>query len=454
LTWLLDHIAIFLAVALTMLAAVLILQQRRTPQSTAAWLLFILLVPYAAIPAFLALGFRKQGSRFPTIRFSSTGKDAPRPPSQLDDLFRHFGLPPASDGNAFKLLDNGESAYAAIMRLIEEAQDTLDITFYLIADDAVGQAFMEALTRKARSGVQVRLIVDRLGDLRRPRAALRNFRKAGGHLRYFSPILHAPDKGHLNLRNHRKMVIADRRRVFSGGMNVGLEYMGPTPDALRWVDLSFLLEGPVVETFLDVYRSDWGMVARNTYEPKAPALPSAVGGTVAQLVPSGPDMDGDPLHDGLVNAIHTAQRRIWICTPYFLPTELLGSALAIAGRRGIDVRILLPERSNHRIADVARGAYLRDLAEAGCRVLYFPDGMVHAKMGVIDDLAWAGSANFDVRSMLLNFETALFVYDADSVADLAAWFVAVEGRCKEAVLSSTLLRRLLEGVFRLGSPIL
>lgn len=455
LSWLIDHFAVALAVALTLLAAVLILQQRRTPQSTAAWLLFIILVPYAAIPVFLALGFRKQGSRFPTIEFTGIGgSDAEPVQDGLDDIFRRFGLPAATGGNAFQLLASGEAAYAAMMRLVEEAKESLDITFYLIADDAVGRSFVEALASKVRAGVEIRLIIDRLGDLNRPRAALRSFKAAGGELRYFSPILHAPDKGHLNLRNHRKMVIADRRRVFSGGMNVGAEYMGPTPDPARWVDLSFLLEGPVVETFVDVHRSDWGAAGRTTHAALPHHARSRNGHTIAQLVPSGPDMKGDPLHDALVNAIHAARRRVWLVTPYFLPTDLLGHALAIAGRRGLDVRILVPERSNHRMTDFARGAYLRELAAAGCRILQFPEKMVHAKAGVIDDAAWVGSANFDVRSMLLNFEVALFVYDTRSVGQIADWFGERERQCQEYVSSGGLMRRLLEGVFRLGSPIL
>jgi cardiolipin synthase len=454
LIWLVDRFAVAFGVALILLAAVFVLQQRRTPQSTAAWLLFIVLVPYAAIPLFLLLGFRKQGSRFPTIRFSTLGDaGAPPGPTGLANVLRRFGLPAAMGENSFELIDDGVTAYGTMMRLVESATTSLDISFYIVADDAVGVAFVNALEDKARSGVEVRLVLDRLGNLKPPRAALHRFQEAGGQLRYFSPILHAPDKGHLNLRNHRKMVIADRACVFSGGINVGNDYMGPEPDSGRFIDLSFVLQGPAVTTFLDVHHSDWGTAGRAVREPPPVNAHERHGETVAQLVPSGPDMKGDPLHDALVNAIHAARRRVWLATPYFLPTELLGHALATAGRRGVDVRIMVPERSNHRIADFARGAYLRELAGAGCHV-HFQKNMVHAKAGIIDDAAWIGSANFDVRSMLLNFETALFLYDASSVSCITDWFVAMEDGCKERVSSDNLFRRILEGVFRLGSPIL
>ena len=341
-----------------------------------------------------------------------------------------------------------------MMEIVRRARTSLDVTFYLVADDEAGRAFVEALEEKARDGVRVRLIIDRLGDLKRPREELRRLRRAGGEIRYFSPIVHAPAKGHLNLRNHRKMVIGDRVRVFSGGMNVANEYMGPKPFQGRWSDLSFRLEGPAVRPFCDVHDSDWGAVGGPSSEQPHAAADMEPGGAIAQLVPSGPDRKDDALHDGLVYAIHAARRRVWIATPYFLPTEFLGQALATAARRGLDVRIVVPQRSNHRIADFARGAYVRELAEAGCRVLLFRKGMLHAKAGIIDDAAYVGSANFDVRSMLLNFEMAMFLYDEPSVENVAEWFERREADSLGYTPSGGVLRRSIEGVFRLGSPVL
>ncbi|TPW30400.1 phospholipase D-like domain-containing protein [Pararhizobium mangrovi] len=452
--WLGEHFLVIVGVALTLLAAIFVLQQRRTPQSTAAWLLAIVLLPYVAIPLFLALGFRKQGSRFPRVRFERAQRGE-RGEGGVRANFRSYGLPAATPGNAFTLLGDGTGAYVAMMRLVEEARDSLDVTFYLIADDAVGRAFVEALERRARAGVSVRLIIDRLGNLWPPTKALRRLRAAGGELRYFSPIVHAPDRGHLNLRNHRKMVIADGTRVFAGGMNVADEYMGPEQNPKRWVDLSFCLEGPTVQVFADLHASDWESAgAENACKPRQAVACASVGETCTQLVPSGPDMDGDALHDVLVNAIHNAQERVWVVTPYFLPTELLGHALAVAGRRGVDVRIVVPEHSNHRVADFARGAYLREMTASGCRVLVYPERMVHAKSTLIDDVAYVGSPNFDVRSMLLNFECALFLYDHQSVEAVRSWFEALHSRCIEFTPRDGFWRRLTEDVFRLGTPVL
>lgn len=293
------------------------------------------------------------------------------------------------------------------------------------------------------------MILDRLGALRRPKAALDRLRAAGGEVRYFSPFLHRVGHGHFNLRNHRKMVIADLTEVWAGGRNVGDVYLAQGHD---WIDLSFSLKGAVVQTYADVFAADWGVTgaAHNNMS----AQNQTIGSVTAQLVPSGPDTPDDPLHDALVCAIHRAEQSIWLTTPYFLPTEALLHALATAARRGVDVRIMLPQRSNQWVTDLARGAYLRDLNAAGCVILRLRQGMLHAKAGMIDDLAWVGSANFDLRSMLLNFETSLMLYDAATVTALRNWFSGLEPHCDDSVISPSLPRRFIEGIFRLGAPIL
>ena len=451
-----------LGVGLALLATVMLLQQRRTPQSAAAWILAIILMPWAAIPLFFALGFRKTRARHPFIRYSSLdGTARPDPARGPSEAFRAYGVPAASGGNRIELHRDAAHARQAMRNLVDGAQFEIDITFYLIHDDEVGRDFVDRLTRKVEQGVQVRLIIDRLGGFWCPRAALSRFEAAGGELRWHQPFLNWPLRGHMNLRNHRKMIIADRARAWTGGRNVGCEYMGITAPATPehrspelWRDLSFSLEGPSVEVLWDLFRADWG-VADGEVEP-LPELhvEDRPGSALVQVVPSGPDTHLDPLHDVLVQMIHAATRRVWIVTPYYLPTEPLNAALCTAARRGVDVAVMVPARSNQRIADFARGAYLRALVEAGGRVLQLPRQMTHAKAGVIDDAAWAGSANFDVRSMLLNFEVAVFVYDAASVGLLADWFISETALCREGVRNAGLGRRLAEGVFRLGAPML
>lgn len=445
-----SHALIVLGVLSVALAVALALQSRRTPQSAVAWILFIVLLPYVAVPVFLMLGFRKQGRRFAPIRFS---QDLPAPDGSPDTarLFRNLGASEAWAGNRLVLHAQPGTARAALDGLVRGATETLDVLLYIIADDPGGRWFVDLLAERARAGVKVRLTVDRLGTLRRPRRALRAFVAAGGELRFFSPFLHLPTSGQLNLRNHRKLVIADGRAVWAGGRNVGDEYLASPPG--KWLDLSYVVTGPVVRAFAEVFASDWGVAGG-----AAGSLPergaAEAGGALVQLVPAGPDEVRDVLHDGLVSAIYRARRRVWIATPYFVPTEALALALATAARGGVDVRIHLPARSNQWTTDLARGAYLRDAARAGARVLRYRPGMMHAKAGLVDDVAWVGSANFDVRSMLLNFELALVAYDPETVAEVEEWFALLVPDCDEGVLSAALPRRLVEAIFRLGAPIL
>lgn len=428
---------------------VMVLQQRRTPQSAVAWLLFLVVLPYAAVPIFVALGFRKATARANRIRFTQGAEEDAGSDTSVGPLFHALGGARVQDGNRIELQDTPASAQAALDTVLDSASERLDILFYIIDNDPSGRRFVSRLTELAESGVEVRLSLDRLGTLSRPKPELRQLSEAGGKIRFFSPIFEPPARGHMNLRNHRKLVVADRRVAWSGGRNVGDLYF----DAEKgWSDLSYTVTGPVVQNLLDVFHSDWAALGQDAGPQDWQGEPA--GAARLQVLPAGPDDPGDVFHDGMVSAIHRADRRVWIATPYFVPTEPLLQALSTAARRGVDVRILVPLHSNKRITDFARGAYLRDLARAGAKVLCYRDGMLHAKTGVVDDAAWVGSANFDVRSMLLNFEMVLFAYDADTVAQLSEWFTRHAAAADEGVDRAKLPRRVLEGVFRLGAPVL
>lgn len=448
--WLTQHALIVAGVLVTALAVVFVLQQRRTPQSTAAWVLFIVLVPYLAIPLFLMLGVRKQGSRFPHLKLAEPGQDtiADQPTAEV---LTALGALPATTGNSFELHDDAKAAHAALVETISAATDTLDILFFLVAADETGRDFVNRLTEKARAGVKVRLNLDRLGSMKRPRKALDELQAAGGEVRYFSPFIHPPDNGHMNLRNHRKLVIADRMRVWAGGRNIGDHYLARM-DA-TWTDLSFSLSGPAVQSFIDIFASDWDVTGKTVAGSRQGRCKKA-GEAVLQVVPSGPDEPRDTLYLALTSMIHRARERVWVSTPYFVPTEPLQLALASAAKSGLDVRLMIPEKSNQRMTDLARGPYLRDLQEAGATVLRHQGGMLHAKAGLIDNTGWVGSANFDVRSLLLNFEIAMFLHDKNSTDRLASWFEKQFGRCDEGLPDASWPRRVVEGVFRLGAPVL
>ena len=255
----------------------------------------------------------------------------------------------------------------------------------------------------------------------------------------------------MNLRNHRKLVVADRRLVWSGGRNIGTHYLVQTEES--WTDLSFCVSGPAVQPFIDVFASDWDVTGK-TVAGGMIGRCRVTGNASLQVVPSGPDEPGDILYLALISMIHRAQNRVWISTPYFVPTEPLQLALITAVRNGLDVRIMVPEQSNQPTTDFARGPFLRDLQEIGATILRHQGGMLHAKAGLIDDTGWVGSANFDMRSLLLNFEIAMFCHDTGSNAALEAWFQTQFDNCERGVASASLPRRVVEGVFRLGAPVL
>ena len=451
--WLATHLLVVVVGFLVAASAVVILQQGRSPQATLAWLLFLVLIPYLAVPLFIAMGFRKRLRLHAKESKPTTDPDWLRADAaQIERMLCRYGLGAASDGNRFDLLTDAEAAWTVLLDMVESAQSSLDVTLYVLGNDPVGQAFCAALEERARNGVAVRLILDSIGSLKRPRVALRSLRAAGAELRLYSPLLHGPRGGRLNQRNHRKMLIVDGVCVWSGGRNVAEEYLGPTPKTGRWQDLSYRIAGPASAAYVNIFSSDW-MAAGGRMRSSAVSVSPALGDAVLQLVPAGPDVPEDPLHDALVFACHCARSRLWIVTPYFLPTPALSEALAIAARRGVDVRILVPERSNQRLADLARGAWLRALARDDGHIHLHPQ-MVHAKAVLADDLAFVGSANFDARSLLLNFEVMTLLYSATEVAAVHRWMATLMAQAPEGLPSASFARRSIEGLFRLGSPIL
>ncbi|MCA8867922.1 MAG: PLDc N-terminal domain-containing protein [Rhodobacteraceae bacterium] len=451
--WFDTHLLVVAFGLMVAATAVVILQQRRSPQATLAWLMFLVLVPYLAIPAFFAIGFRKRPRRSPERPKPSAipdGEMTGHP--EIESMLCRYGLEAATGGNQFNLLVSGESAWADLVELIESAETSLDVTLYILGNDPVGRRFCQALEAKARQGVSVRVILDGIGSFKRPRMALRRLGAAGGKVCLHSPFIHSPFGGRLNLRNHRKMVIADGARVWAGGRNVARQYLGPAPTAGRWHDLSFRIAGPAVARYVSVFQSDWKAI-NGSQADMAVSVPQSVGDSVLQTIPAGPDQPDDPLHDALVFACHSAKRRVWVSTPYFLPTPALSEALSIAVRRGVDVRLLTPAKSDQMLTDLARGSWLREVQHNGCHIHFYPE-MIHAKAILADQLIFVGSANLDARSLLLNFEMMVLLYSAADMAEVERWIEGMLAKAPVGILPAGPVRRSIEGVFKLVSPML
>ena len=319
--------------------------------------------------------------------------------------------------------------------MIAEARETLDVCTFILARDRLGEEIAEALRERARAGVHVRVLIDGIGAWLSGRLDLRSLRHADVDAVTFVPPFRAILRGRANLRNHRKMIVADRARLWCGGRNFAAEYFEGDPDRNKaaWHDLSFDLRGEIAARATDQFDEDWAYATRRAqHERRAPttAPPPPADASLAQLVPSGPEQADDTVQALLVSGCFRAERRIVVATPYFIPDATLLMALALAARRGVVVDIVMPRRSNHRLADVARHRPLRELAAAGARLWFTPE-MVHAKAIVVDEqLALAGSANLDLRSLFLNYELMVAFYREDDVRAFATWITGERALAK------------------------
>ena len=426
--WLTLHGLISVLAVLTYVIASHVMHQRRHPTAAIAWVLFILLMPYVALPAFLLFGSRKRspdrGVPFPRVSTASAGLSWPV------QTIVSMGQPEPAAYRDFALHVDGKQALAALWDVLDSAQHSIDVCTFILGRDAIGKAVIARLCAKAKSGVKVRLLLDGLGSLMAGRPRMRELTDCGGEFLLFVPPLHSPLKGRTNLRDHRKLLVVDAghdsRRLWCGGRNLASEYFEGSADVEAWHDLSFDLRGPLVLQAHALFEHDWAFARGRRYV----ALPShatwqpapASGG--AQLIASGPDQVDDTIYSLLVTAAYRAQTRIALVTPYFVPDSALLTALCLAARRGVVVDLLIPARSNHRMSDVARNRALRSLADAGAHIWLAPH-MVHAKLAAIDDvLALAGSANLDSRSLFLNYELMFAFHSAPDVAQFRAWFDA------------------------------
>jgi cardiolipin synthase len=402
------------------------LRQRRNPSAAMAWLLSFILLPYLTLPLYLLIGTRKRPRPLPALRVPAVQQNG-TPAAGIRTLAATLSLPPPSGCEFLELHADGSQALRSLLALIDGAGSSVDVSTFLLGRDAVGREIVLRLAQAARRGVRVRLLVDGVGQYLGGHPDLGPLRAAGATVALFAPPLQLPLTGKANLRNHRKLAIADGARLWTGGRNLAVEYFeGKARSgqaAAGWIDLTFELRGAIAVQAQEQFDKDWAFATRQAAAPVAQQPAAVQADTVAtmQLVPSGPDQAEDTVYTLLVSGCFAARRRILAVTPYFVPDPTLQMALTLAARRGVAVDLLVPSHSNHRMADMARHAALRDLVRSGAHVWLAP-GMIHAKAVVFDDeFALAGSANLDERSLFLNYELMVGFYRAADVQQLAQW---------------------------------
>lgn len=410
------------------------LHQRRHPSAAIAWVMSIALLPEVGVPLYLLFGTRKLLKAQVRRPVQRAAVDESVAPGWAQHLTAAMGLAPAAGYRALRIHSDGAEAAEALFEVVDGARERLDVCTFILGRDAMGDAFAERLGRRARDGVAVRLIVDGVGALMGGRRDFSRLAAEGVQVLQFVPPFRSPFKwplrGRTNLRNHRKMVVADCERLWSGGRNLASAYFEGEGGHAPWLDLSFDLEGDIAAEAAALFDADWrfasnpdreriGMSARSAWPPPAARPPAA------QMLPTGPDYADDTVHTILLTSFHRARNRILVVTPYLVPDEALLSALALAARRGVAVDIVVPAHSNHLLADIARHRPMRELANSGAR-LWLSPRMVHAKAVVIDEhMAMAGSVNLDSRSLFLNYELMTAFYAPRDIARFARWIETV-----------------------------
>ncbi len=443
-----------------------IVLQKREPVATLSWLLSLALLPVVGLLIYHFLGpqrIKRQGLR----RSRSRARLDDTLPAGLqadDDCSTVACLGQAATGFAHStatrldLLVDGGATYDALLEAIGQATHHLHVEYYIFEPDQTGTMVRDALIAAAARGVRVRLLLDAIGSAHAGRVFLAPLLAAGGEVAWFHPVrLRWVRVPRLNLRNHRKVVVVDGKIGFTGGINVTDE----ENDHIRsdaFHDLHLRVEGEVVRWLQLAFLEDWHYATGTALRDDKlwPELPA--GDLLAQVLPAGPDSPWEAIHRVQVEAIHQANRRVWLVTPYFVPGEAARMALSSAALRGLDVRVMVPARSDSLVVSAAARSYYDELIAAGVRIFEYRSRMLHTKAMLVDDeICLVGSANFDHRSFRLNFELSLLVYGEAFAGKLEACLSDDLGQCREVKAgrpAAPFRRRLGEACARLLSPLL
>ncbi len=453
----LPHLGAIIGLALGFVLIARLMREKRRPSNTFAWLLLIVLVPYIGVPLYLLIGGRKLArltqDKSSLSLLALSGENNHVTPSP-------FGL--IAQANRTQFIPTGTEAYQNLVDSIQAAEKSIDITTFILSHDAVGRRIVKELAKKARKGVKVRLLIDAIGSWGKKTLYMLELEKAGGKIERFMPVFPISFPGATNLRNHRKIAIFDKSRAIIGGRNIGLDYMGPTVSPNRWQDLGVCVSGPAVMALNAIFEEDWAFASRKRGyvpqpQPAVAADPSHE--SVIEIMASGPDTTGDPLYEKILSSIQEAEQSITIVTPYFIPDDVLLRTLIVKARTGKNVTLVIPRKSNHKVTDLARKHFLRQLDEAGASILAYQDGMVHGKALLIDrDIAMTGSANLDLRSLFVNYEVAAFFYTEQDIKEVGNWIQSIKSRCLALSAEELEPRRAFKGVAedlcRLITPLL
>ncbi|MBT8441228.1 MAG: cardiolipin synthase, partial [Gammaproteobacteria bacterium] len=412
----------------------------RTPQGAIAWSVSLVSFPFVAVPAYLVFGRSKFEGMVDALEdrrdeieellaefYENLKPWAVESNARSGDYraIRELSRVELTRGNSAKLLIDGDATFDDMLAGIAAAREYALVQFYMFHDDGLGRRMQQAMIERAKAGVRVYMLYDEVGSKGLPQRYVDELREAGVEVSSFKPTQGARNRFQLNFRNHRKMVVVDGKVGWVGGHNVGDEYLGLDPDFSPWRDTHVRLEGPVVMQLQAVILGDWYWATREF--PQVSLEPRAAdnGDVQAMIFPSAPSQRLETAGLFFVGALNSAETRIWLSAPYFVPDEAVIKALELAALRGVDVRIVTTGKSDNLVVSLAAFHYMDQLRDLGIRFYAFTPGFLHEKVVLVDDdVSAVGTANFDNRSFRLNFEVMALIADRDFASEMVAMFEA------------------------------
>lgn len=435
----------FSSTILVIVVGFLIFLEKRNPYKTIAWLAVLSVFPILGFIIYLLFGQNLRRRKIVRTKYihemaylqsivdrqieclkSAQGPDLGLDESkkQLVNLLLNNASAPFTRSNRAEVLSDGLEAFERIFSELEKARDHIHLEYYIIRDDSTGQRLKEILIRKAREGIRVRVIYDAVGSWKLSRQFTRELADAGVEIKPFLPVVLPFINNRLNYRNHRKIVVVDGTVGFMGGLNIGDEYLGYHPRLGKWRDTHLQLTGSAVHFLQVIFILDWEFVSREKiigqdFFPERDSFD----GKLVQIAASGPDSDWETIRQSYFALINSAQKYINITTPYLVPDEGILLALKTAALSGIDIKIILPGKPDHKMVFWASQSYFDELMEAGVAIYLYKPGFIHAKIVSVDgEVASLGSANLDMRSFQLNFEVNAMLYNKELVDKLDSDF--------------------------------
>ena len=430
-SWLLGT-SILLIHLLGIVSAIMALMSSRTSQGAVAWIISLLTFPYVALPAYWffgrprfygyvsARGQRDTVLRRVLVRYRANVEPFVAPSSNADiQAVEQLAMMPLTYGNHATLLIDGPATFESLFDGIDRAEQYVLIQFFIVRSDALGQRLKQHLKRAAQRGVRVYFLYDEVGSRQLNDGYLNDLISDGVAVSAFRSSRGFKHRFQLNFRNHRKVTVIDGKEGWIGGFNIGVEYLGEDPRHGPWRDTHLKLEGPSVLGLQEAFWEDWHWATDEVISLNWMAETSSSTDHHVVIVPSGPADRQDTASLLVQQVIHSAKQRLWVTSPYFVPDQGVQDALRLAAMRGVDVRVMIPERPDHLLVFLSAFSFLPDMLRAGVKIYRYLPGFLHQKVMLVDNsAATVGTVNLDNRSFRLNFEITAFIPNQDFAASV------------------------------------